>query len=228
MNFENHNWMQIEDYLKKDDRVMLVLGACEQHGYLSLLTDVKIPMALAEEAANQSGVLVAPPLNFGCAPFFLDYPGTISLRLHTYLDVVEDILRSLHGAGFRRVLILNGHGGNIPVKIHLVELLNELTDLRLSWYEWWTSVSVDKIAKKYALVADHANWLEAFDFNIVADLPVENKPLPSPNNEIIGKIASRKAFGDGAYGGAYQVEPAIMQEIFDTCLEDVLDFLKFD
>ena len=228
MNFENHNWMQIEDYLKKDDRVMLVLGACEQHGYLSLLTDVKIPMALAEEAANQSGVLVAPPLNFGCAPFFLDYPGTISLRLHTYLDVVEDILRSLHGAGFRRVLILNGHGGNIPVKIHLVELLNELTDLRLSWYEWWTSVSVDKIAKKYALVADHANWLEAFDFNIVADLPVENKPLPSPNNEIIGKAASRKAFGDGAYGGAYQVEPAIMQEIFDTCLEDVLDFLKFD
>lgn len=228
MIFENHNWMQIEDYLKVDDRVMLVLGACEQHGYLSLLTDVKIPMALAEEAASQSGVLVAPPLNFGCAPYFLDYPGTISLRLHTYLDVVEDILRSLYGSGFRRVLILNGHGGNIPVKIHLVELLNELTDLRLGWYEWWTSVSVEKIAKKYALVADHANWLEAFDFNIVADLPPESKPLPLPNDEILGKVASREVFGDGTFGGAYQADPTIMQEIFAACLADVLDLLSFD
>ena len=228
MYFEDLNWMQIEEYLKQDDRVMLVLGACEQHGDLSLLTDVNIPMAIAEKAANQCGVLVAPPLNFGCAPFFLDYPGTISLRLHTYLDVVEDILRSLNGVGFRRVLILNGHGGNIPVKIHLVELLNELTDLRLRWYEWWTSDSVEKIAKKYDLVADHANWLEAFDFNIVADLPAETKPLPVPKVEILGKTASREAFGDGAYGDPYQVEPAIMNEILDACLADVLDLLKFD
>lgn len=227
MHFENHNWMQIEDYLKKDDRIMLVLGACEQHGYLSLMTDVNIPMAIAQEASRQSGVLIAPPLNFGCAPFFLDYPGTISLRLHTYLDVVEDILRSLHGVGFQRVLILNGHGGNAPVRIHLVELLNELTDLRLSWFEWWTSASVDRIAKKHALVADHANWLEAFDFNIVTDLPAESKPLPQPSDEILGKAASREAFGDGTYGGAYQVEPTIMQEMFDACLEDVLNALRF-
>ncbi len=228
MHFKDRNWMHIEKFLKQDDRVMLVLGACEQHGYLSLLTDVNIPMALVEAAADQSGVLVAPPLNFGCAPFFLDYPGTISLRLHTYLDVVEDILRSLYGVGFRRVLILNGHGGNIPVKIHLVELLNELTDLRLVWYEWWTSAAVEKIAKKYDLVADHANWLEAFDFNVVADLPAESKPLPLPKNEIIGKAASREAFGDGAYGGAYQVDPAIMQELLDACLVDLLNLLDFN
>jgi creatinine amidohydrolase len=228
MHFEYHNWMNIEDYLRSDDRVMLVLGACEQHGYLSLLTDVNIPMAMADEAAKQSGVLVAPPLNFGCAPFFLDYPGTISLRLHTYLDLVEDILRSLYGAGFRRVLILNGHGGNIPVKVHLVELLNELSDLQLRWYEWWTTSSVDQIANKYNLVADHANWLEAFDFNIVAELPAESKPLPVPNADMLGKAASRAAFGDGAFGGAYQVDPAIMDEMFAACLADVLALLEFN
>ena len=91
MKFEDLNWMQVEDYLKKDDRIILVLGACEQHGYLSLMTDVKIPMVLGEEASRQTGVLLAPPLNFGCSPYFLTYPGTISLRLHTFLDVVEDI-----------------------------------------------------------------------------------------------------------------------------------------
>ena len=57
MKFEDLNWMQVEEYLKTDDRLILVLGACEQHGYLSLMTDVKIPMALAEEASRQSGVL---------------------------------------------------------------------------------------------------------------------------------------------------------------------------
>lgn len=228
MHFENHNWMHIEDYLKGDDRVILVLGACEQHGYLSLLTDVKIPMALAEAAASQSGVLVAPPLNFGCSPFFLDYPGTISLRLHTYLDVVEDVLRSLYGAGFRRVLILNGHGGNTPVKTHLVELLNQLPDLQLRWYAWWTTDTVTQIARKYDLVAEHGNWLEAFDFTTVAELPTDTKPLPAASDAIIGKAATRQTFGNGAFGGAYQADPAIMDEMFGACLADVLNLLNFD
>ena len=48
MHFSDLNWMQVEEYLKKDDRLMLVIGAAEQHGYLSLLTDTKIPLALAD------------------------------------------------------------------------------------------------------------------------------------------------------------------------------------
>ena len=228
MHFEDHNWMHIEDYLKKDNRIILVLGACEQHGYLSLQTDVKIPMALADAATEQTGVPVAPPLNFGCAPYFLDYPGTISLRLHTYLDLVEDILRSLYGAGFRRVLILNGHGGNTPVITHLVELLNELPDLQLRWYAWWTTDSVNQIAKKYDLIPEHANWLEAFDFTTVAELPTEIKPIQPSSNQILGKTASRQLFGDGAFGGAYRADPAIMDELFAACLDDVLKELNFD
>ncbi len=56
MQFEDFNWMGIEDYLKQDNRVILVLGACEQHGYLSLMTDTKIPLALAEAASDATGV----------------------------------------------------------------------------------------------------------------------------------------------------------------------------
>ncbi len=43
MRIEDLNWMDVEEYLKHDDRLILVVGACEQHGYLSLLSDVKIP-----------------------------------------------------------------------------------------------------------------------------------------------------------------------------------------
>lgn len=228
MHFENLNWMQVEDYLKADDRVILVLGACEQHGYLSLLTDVKIPMALAEEAASQSGVLLAPPLNFGCSPYFLNYTGTISLRLHTYLDLVEDILRSLYGVGFRRVLILNGHGGNIPVKTHLVELLNQLADLQLRWYDWWMTTRVAEIAKKHDLIPEHGNWLEAFDFTTVAELPDEIKPIPKGSQAILGKAATRQTYGDGSFGGAYRADSEIMDELFAACLSEVLDLLEFN
>ena len=228
MNFADKNWMQIEEYLETDKRVILVLGACEQHGYLSLLTDTKIPLNLAEAASQKTGVPVAPPINFGCSPYFLDYPGTISLRLRTYLDLVEDILRSLYGAGFRKVLILNGHGGNTPVKTHLVELVNELTDLEIRWYAWWTTKTVANIAKKHNLDPEHANWLEAFDFTTVSTMPEEDKPTPKTRENILDKTATRESYGDGSFGGSYQVESVIMDEIFDACLEDILGLLKFE
>src|SRR4030042_4815434 len=107
MRFEDLSWLDVEKYLQSDDRLILVLGACEQHGYLSLLTDAKIPQALADAASQQSGVLVAPPLNFGASPYFLSYPGTISLRITTLRDVAEDMVRSVYQQGFRRLLILN-------------------------------------------------------------------------------------------------------------------------
>jgi len=228
MNFADKNWMQIEEYLETDKRVILVLGACEQHGYLSLLTDTIIPLNLAEAASQKTGVPVAPPINFGCSPYFLDYPGTISLRLRTYLDLVEDILRSLYGAGFRKVLILNGHGGNTPVKTHLVELVNELTDLEIRWYAWWTTKTVADIAKKHNLDPEHANWLEAFDFTTVYTVPGEDKPTPKTRENILDKTATRESYGDGSFGGPYQVESAIMDEIFDACQEDILGLLKFE
>ncbi len=227
MHFDEMNWMEIDDYLKEDKRVMLVLGACEQHGYLSLLTDRNIPLKLADAASQTSGVPVAPPLNFGCSPYFLDYPGTISFRLHTYLDLVEDILRSLYGAGFRKILILNGHDGNTAIKTYLVELLNDLPDLQLRWYAWFTTQVVADIAKKYELQPKHASWSEAFDFNIVAEMPRKKKRIPNSGENILGKTRIRKTYGDGTFGGAYEADPAIMQEIFDACLKDVLGCLKF-
>ena len=80
MRYEELNWMDVEKYLENDDRLILVLGSTEQHGYLSLATDVKIPMAVADVVSQRTGVLVAPPLNYGITPYFVTYAGTISVR----------------------------------------------------------------------------------------------------------------------------------------------------
>ncbi len=228
MRIEELNWMDVEKYLEHEDRLMLVLGACEQHGYLSLLSDVKIPLALADAASQQTGVLVAPPLNFGCSPYFLSYPGTISIRMDTLLAAVEDIVRSAYGHGFRRLLVLNGHGGNNGAKIRLTELANELPGLKVQWYAWWMSHTMEAIGIRHELKLAHANWMEAFPFTIVGDLPEGEKMPPRVPSEVIDAVTGRQVYGDGSFGGPYRVEAAIMQEVFDAILQDVLQILKFE
>ncbi len=227
MRYEELNWFDVENYLEADDRLMLVFGSCEQHAHLSLLTDVKIPLALADAASNDSNVLVAPVVNFGVSPYFLAFPGTISLRVTTLLNVAEDIVRSVHQQGFRRILVLNGHGGNDPLKNRLYELTNQLELLQLKWYAWYQSHSVLDIAAKYDLKPAHANWVEAFPFTQIGEPPAADKiPLEVPH--MLSSQETRDLFGDGSFGGPYAVSQNIMQEIFDTALLDILQLLKFE
>jgi creatinine amidohydrolase len=228
MRLEDLNWMDVEEYLRHDDRLMLVVGACEQHGYLSLLSDVKVPLALADAASQQTGVLVAPPQNIGCSPYFLSYPGTLSLRVSTLTALIEDLVRSAHATGFRRVLVLNGHGGNSPARAQLREAATSLPGLKLVWYDWWLSHSVEIVAQKHDVKPAHANWLEAFPFNIVGKLPEGEKTPPRVPSDILDAATTRQVYGDGSFGGPYRVEAAIMQEVFEAILQDVIQMLKFE
>ena len=63
---------------------------------------------------NRSAVPVFPALPYGLTPYFTAFPGTVTLRVATYAAVLRDVLDSLKHAGFRRVLMVNGHGGNAP------------------------------------------------------------------------------------------------------------------
>jgi creatinine amidohydrolase len=225
MRFEDLNWMDIESYLEQDDRLILVLGACEQHGYLSLTSDTRIPLAIADSVSERTGVLVAPPLGFGVSPYFIDFPGTISLRVGVFLQIVDDIVRSVYHQGFRGLLVINGHGGNLAARSALYELVNELPDLRVAWLSWWQAPSVIEVEKKHGLSGTHANWTEAFAFTRVAPLPEEEKPEVEFNTMLSAKEA-RRELGDGMFGGKYQVDEAIMEEFFEVAVESALAELE--
>ncbi len=170
---------------------------------------------------------MAPPLNFGSSPYFLEFPGTFSLRVSTLLDVVEDLVRSAFGQGFRRFLILNGHGGNDPVRGRMYELVNDLAGLRITWYSWWLAQSVQKVASDHGLKPYHANWLEAFPFTRVADLPEGEKQAPVVSG-MLNASDARQVYGDGSFGGLYHASDEIMEELFRAALADILQLIKFE
>jgi creatinine amidohydrolase len=227
MRFEDLAWFDVEKYLETDDRLMVVLGACEQHGYLSLLTDVKIPLALADAASQKTGVLIAPVVNFGISPYFLDYPGSFSLRVTTLLDVVEDLTRSAYHQGFRRILILNGHGGNDAARSRLFELGNAMPKIQISWYAWWQAHSVEEVAVKHGLRSFHAAWIEAFPFTRVGDLP-EGEKIPAKIPGLVNAKQARELYQDGVFGGPYQVDENILSEVFNAALDDIIHLLQFE
>ena len=77
--------MQLEDYLRRDDRIVLPLGSTEQHAYLSLATDNILAERVSVEAAEPLGVPVFPVLPYGITPRFAAYPGSPTLRVETFL-----------------------------------------------------------------------------------------------------------------------------------------------
>ena len=148
--------------------------------------------------------------------------------MKTMLAAVEDIVRSAHRQGFRRILVLNGHGGNSAVRHHLSEVNNDLHDLNLNWYDWWMSHSVEAVAQNHNIKPGHANWLEAFSFTIVGELPEGSKTPPKVPSAVMDAKISREVYGDGSFGGPYRVDDGIMQEVLNAALEDVLLLLKFE
>jgi creatinine amidohydrolase len=118
---------------------MLVVGSTEQHGrHLTFASDVWQPWEIARRLSDRTGVLLAPPLNYGMSLHHLGFPGSLSLRPHTLSSIIVDLLESAYEHGFRRILILNGHGGN-TASIHtaMAEALHELHGLQVRLGNWW-------------------------------------------------------------------------------------------
>lgn len=214
MRLDDLNWQDVENYLEQNDRIILVTGSTEQHAFLSLTTDIQIPMRIADAVSQRTHTLVAPPLNFGVTPQFMSYPGTISLRKSTFDAAVVDIVESLTQHGFKRFLILNGHGGNDKPAA-----LDEL-DVTVVWHNWWRSPVVENFAADLELKPGHANWLENFPFNRVTESPTTRKTIvPITYTEPAEKI--REMLGDGSTGDYYEISDEHMNRLFALVVDEV-------
>src|SRR5205814_9539979 len=96
------NWMQVEEYLRHDDRAVLPLGSTEQHSHLRLTVDCILPERVAADAAEPLGVPVFPVVPYGVTPYFREFHGSFSLRVVTPPRMVCDMLERMHTARCRR------------------------------------------------------------------------------------------------------------------------------
>jgi creatinine amidohydrolase len=221
------NWLQLEAYLERDDRIVLPVGSTEQHAYLSLETDNILSERVAAEAAEPLGVPVLPALAYGLTPSFAAYPGSVTLRIETYVRVIAELLDSLASQGFRRILLVNGHGGNTPARSRVVEWNGSQADAEAIWHDWWSSPEVAAAANSFDPVWSHASWSENFPWTRLdgVDVPDEAKepvPLPLPSSP----AQARRVAGDGSFGGRYARPDEEVLEVWRAGVEGVRALLE--
>jgi creatinine amidohydrolase len=215
MRVRDLNWMQLEDYLERDDRIVLPLGSTEQHAYLSLETDNFLAERVAAEAAEPLGVPVLPVLAYGVTPRFAAYPGSPSISQETYVQLVTELVGSLQGQGFRRVLVVNGHGGNSFAA-------ERVAGEGARWHDWWRSQRIRGLVDEIDPEGSHASWMENFPWTRLAEVAFpEGHKAALDLVDVTDPAEFRRQAGDGSFGGFYERPDEDMLRIWAAGVDEV-------
>ena len=223
MRISEMNWMMVEEYLRRDDLCLLPLGSTEQHAYLSLSVDSILSEKLSVEAAAPLGVPVFPALPYGITPYFRAFPGTITLRVETYMSILRDFLDGAAEQGFKKILLVNGHGGNTPAQGVVGEWMADHPGIRIKFHNWWNAPKVWAQVQAIDPVASHASWMENFPWTRLAgvEMPKEQKPMSDLDQlRQLDPQAARAHLGDGNYGGVYQRGDDEMMKVWDAAVAE--------
>jgi len=210
----DRNWQQLEAYLETDDRIVLPLGSVEQHATLSLGVDMILAERVAIEAAEPLGVPVLPALAYGITPYFGAFPGSPSVTEPVYTALLRDLVTSLQQQGFKRVVIVNGHGGNSAARPALPDV---------TWHDWWSAPRTRAAILALDPDAAHASFMENFPWTRLegVEQPSGHKPftdIAPLRSEPPEKV--REIIGDGSLGGDYQRSDEEMLEIWRIGVEE--------
>jgi creatinine amidohydrolase len=228
MRIADMDWRMIEDWTRSDDRVLLPLGSTEQHAGLSLMVDTILSEKVAVEAAEPLGVPVYPSIPFGIAPYFQAFPGSITLRVATYVELVRDVLDSLKRSGFRRVLIVNGHGGNQPAAALAQEWMMDNPDCRVRFHDWWRAPQTLAAVQATDPQGSHANWMENFPWTRLATTqPDQDKPMVDTDMmKTHPPFESRQMLEDGSFGGRSQRSDNEMLAIWQVAVAETRSLIE--
>jgi len=121
--------------------VVLNIGAIEQHGgHLPLVTDALIGRHFTDRIDESlgEGVLTLPQIAVCCSRHHMQFPGTLTVRHETFLAYLTDILESVAAHGFRNIVLLNSHGGNLAIgQVALEAFGNDHPEVEIHLLTWW-------------------------------------------------------------------------------------------
>jgi creatinine amidohydrolase len=145
--YEKLTWPDINDAVDLGKVCLVPCGSVEQHGHhLPLDVDIVCPRGIAFGAGRQvpDKLLVLPPVWYGYTAHVMDFPGTINNHYETFINHVLDITKSLAYHGFKKIVLLNGHGSNMPNLDLVARRTNLETDAECVLVGWWNLLTVDK------------------------------------------------------------------------------------
>ena len=228
MKIRDRNWMQIEEYLTRDNRAVLPLGCTEQHAYLSLSVDSILSESVAIDAAEPLGIPVFPVIPYGPTPSFMAYPGTVSLQLETYLALVRDVVTSIVSHGFKRILIVNGHGGNQPAAKLCETMMQENASIEIKFHSWWRAPKTWAKVLEIDPIASHASWMENFPITRLANVTQPSLQKPMVDYSQLASMTpqqARELLGDGNFGGDYEKPDATMDALWQVAVAETRELL---
>ena len=159
-------WPEINKAAQQGRVAIIPAGTLEDHGlHLPVDTDIVIANRIGQNLADRipDDVVIIPPITFGFSPHHLDGPGTITLRWDTFVESTHQIISSLFYHGFRKVLIINGHGSNEPVlDIASRQAILSNPDSQSAMISWWSLQKVQETVKNFreSVWTGHACELE--------------------------------------------------------------------
>ncbi|MCH7725695.1 MAG: creatininase family protein [Planctomycetes bacterium] len=144
--YEKLTWPEINEAIEMSQVCIVPCGAVEQHGeHLPLDVDLMCPSSIARGVGEKMAdkVLVLPIIAYGYTGHVMDFPGTINTHYETFIRQVLDVVKSLIFHGFKKVILLNGHGSNMPNLDLAARRANLETDGECILIAWWHLLTVD-------------------------------------------------------------------------------------
>ncbi len=145
--YEKLTWPEINDAVAMNKVCIVPCGAVEQHGeHLPLDVDLVCPVGIARGAGQQrpDKILLLPTIAYGYTGHVMDFPGTINTHYETFIRQVLDVTKSLAYHGFKKIILLNGHGSNMPNLDLAARRTNLETDAECMLLPWWHLLTLDK------------------------------------------------------------------------------------
>lgn len=131
-------WQQVKQIVPdKIDTIVFPIGTMEAHGAACLGTDVYIPYDISEHICEKFNYVLAPPVWYGITRSLLAYPGSLTVEPEVLKPYVLDILKSFKRHKFRRIIVMNGHGGNNKVLKDCASIAFRELDLQVAVIHWW-------------------------------------------------------------------------------------------
>jgi creatinine amidohydrolase len=153
---EELNWMEFKHLVpKKTDAVLLPVGTIEAHGVTGLGTDNLVPASICERIAGKVNALIAPGVNYGITKTLLPYPGSVTVQPETFERYVLEVACGLADAGFRRIVFVNGHGGNTETLKNVTVRLYRDKQAYSMVLDWWI-LCAEEIKQVYGHAGGHA------------------------------------------------------------------------